>query len=273
MAGPFDFTGQNIEDSYQRVLQTDGTLVYDGTGSLFTLPTAGVSQIIAGGGISISPTSGVGNVTINSTAATYNTATGSYGSFFDTGSYTASSATAIYSMSLSTTDISNGVYVDSIDRTKIYFTNDGVYNIQFSAQFSNTDNAGVDVTIWARKNDSGSANDIADSAGVATVPAFKGGQNGQTIAGWNYYITAAAGDYIQLLWTVDVGNKITLETLPAGTNPVHPRVPSLILTAQRVDTFLSNTGSFSGSFTGDLIGTASFAINSLTASFIDGGTF
>ena len=39
MAGPFDFTGQNIEDSYQRVLQTDGTLVYDGTGSIFTLPS------------------------------------------------------------------------------------------------------------------------------------------------------------------------------------------------------------------------------------------
>jgi len=34
MAGPFDFTGQNIEDTYQRVLQTDGTALYDGTGSL-----------------------------------------------------------------------------------------------------------------------------------------------------------------------------------------------------------------------------------------------
>jgi len=40
MAGPFDFTGQNIEDSYQRVLQTDGASIYDGTGSAFTLPSA-----------------------------------------------------------------------------------------------------------------------------------------------------------------------------------------------------------------------------------------
>jgi hypothetical protein len=38
MAGPFDFTGQNIETTYQRVLQTDGQFVYDGTGSLFTVP-------------------------------------------------------------------------------------------------------------------------------------------------------------------------------------------------------------------------------------------
>ena len=33
----FDFTGQNIEDTYQRVLQTDGTNFYDGTGSVVTI--------------------------------------------------------------------------------------------------------------------------------------------------------------------------------------------------------------------------------------------
>jgi hypothetical protein len=38
MAGPFDFTGQNIETTYQRVLQTDGVNIYDGTGSLIVLP-------------------------------------------------------------------------------------------------------------------------------------------------------------------------------------------------------------------------------------------
>ena len=38
MAGPFDLTGQNIENTYQRVLQTpDGVSIYDGTGSLFTV--------------------------------------------------------------------------------------------------------------------------------------------------------------------------------------------------------------------------------------------
>lgn len=37
MAGPLDLTGQNIENTYQRVLQTDGVYIYDGTGSLFTI--------------------------------------------------------------------------------------------------------------------------------------------------------------------------------------------------------------------------------------------
>jgi hypothetical protein len=34
MAGPFDFTGQDIENTYQRVLQITGSFIYDGTGSL-----------------------------------------------------------------------------------------------------------------------------------------------------------------------------------------------------------------------------------------------
>lgn len=33
----FDFTGQNIEDTYQRVVQTDGTNFYDGTGSAVSI--------------------------------------------------------------------------------------------------------------------------------------------------------------------------------------------------------------------------------------------
>lgn len=42
MSGPFDFTGQNIEDTYQRVLQTDGINIYDGTGSLFNLSISNI---------------------------------------------------------------------------------------------------------------------------------------------------------------------------------------------------------------------------------------
>jgi hypothetical protein len=29
-----DLTGLNIEETYQRLLQTDGTYIYDGTGSI-----------------------------------------------------------------------------------------------------------------------------------------------------------------------------------------------------------------------------------------------
>jgi hypothetical protein len=237
-----------------------------------TALNGGVTQILAGTNVILSPTNGLGQVTINATGGNsgFNTATGSYGSFYDTGSVLAASATRIYSMSLSNTDISNGVFVSSSngDTTKIKFTNAGVYNVQFSAQFSNTDNSIQDTVVWVRKN----GTDIPDSSGTVGVPAFKAGSNGQVLASWNYYLNLLANDYIQLCWHVEQANVITLETIAAGTSPTHPRTPSLILTAQRVDTFLSNTGSFSGSFTGEfsgsLFGTSSWAINTLTASYV-----
>ena len=47
MAGPFDLTGQNIENTYQRILQTpDGISFYDGTGSLVTLPSANTASLL-----------------------------------------------------------------------------------------------------------------------------------------------------------------------------------------------------------------------------------
>ena len=39
-----DLTGQNIQNTYQRVLQTDGINVLNGTGSLFIPPTASYAE-------------------------------------------------------------------------------------------------------------------------------------------------------------------------------------------------------------------------------------
>jgi len=70
MAGPFDLTGQNIEDSYQRVLQTpDGVNIYDGTGSAFTVTAvaapAGANKTIQFN--DAGATSGSGNFTFDKT--------------------------------------------------------------------------------------------------------------------------------------------------------------------------------------------------------------
>jgi hypothetical protein len=231
-----------------------------------TAGNGGVTKIIAGANVNLSPVSGLGDVTVTAFGTNlYNTATGSYGSFYDTGSVTATSATTIYSMSLSTTDISNGVFVSAsgADITRVKFTNAGTYNVQFSSQFSNIDNSNQDVVVWLRKN----GTDIPDSSGTVGVPPFKAGSNGQVIASWNYYVPISANDFIQLCWRAEQANVITLETIAAGTSPTYPRTPSTILTATRVDTFLSNTGSFSGSFTGILTGTASYASQALSSSF------
>ena len=43
-----DFTGQNIQDTYQRVVQTDGTNLADGTGSLLPISFEGNDVIVPG---------------------------------------------------------------------------------------------------------------------------------------------------------------------------------------------------------------------------------
>ena len=221
----------------------------------------GVTQLLAGPNITLSPTNGLGQVTINSTGGgggNFNTATGSYGSFYSTQTQTNVAGTA-RSMSLNVTDITNGVSISGSTNpfnTYIKTANAGVYNIQFSAQIDKTDSGTDNVYVWVRKNES----DLSDTATSVTLV----GNSAQYVAAWNFFVNAAANDYFQLMWYSTDAN-IRLHAEPAFG--VVPGIPSLIVTANRVDQFLSNTGSFSGSFTGNLIGTAT------TASYISGSVF
>jgi len=208
----------------------------------------GVTQLLAGPNISISPTTGVGQVTISSTGggSSFNTATGSYGSFYSTQTQTNVASTA-RSMSLNTTDISNGVSISGSTNpynTYIKVENAGVYDIQFSAQVDKTDSGTDEIWIWLRKNGS----DVSDSATSLQLV----GNGAHYVAAWNFFVNAAANDYFQLMWYSPDAN-VRLHAEPAFG--VVPGIPSLIVTANRVDQFLSNTGSFSGSFTGSLLGT------------------
>jgi len=223
----------------------------------------GVTQLLAGTNITLSPTNGLGQVTISSTGggsgSNYNTATGSYGSFYDTTTQTATTINTPYSMSFNTTDISNGVSISGSGNTKIKFTNPGVYDLQFSAQLARAVGSGTEnVLIWIRKNGSNISNSN-------TNVTFAGGTNVRQVAAWNWFLNVAASDYYEIMWSTTSTN-IVLQSDATTT----PAIPSVIATVTRIDTFLSNTGSFSGSFTGNLIGTASYAnyaSQSLSASY------
>ncbi len=72
MAGPFDFTGQDIETTYQRVLQTDGQSVYDGTGSLISINLDSASFATTGSNIFIGNQIVTGSISVtNSVTASY----------------------------------------------------------------------------------------------------------------------------------------------------------------------------------------------------------
>jgi hypothetical protein len=228
----------------------------------------GVTQLLAGPNITLSPTNGLGQVTVSATlsgSTIFNTSTGSYGSFYDTTTQTNPVANVPRSMSFNSTDITNGVSISGSTNpfnTYVKVINAGIYNIQFSAQVDKTDGGTDDIVIWLRKN----GIDLTDTATTLTLPT----NNSKVVAAWNWFVTSAAGDYYQIIW---VSADTDLRLLAEPISGTHPGIPSVILTVNRVDQFLSNTGSFSGSFngsfTGSLFGTASWATNALTASFIN----
>lgn len=136
------------------------------------------------------------------------------------------SATTAIAVPLDTTDVSNGVSIDTVDNSKVVFDIAGYYNIQFSAQLLNFTSSDDNVTFWWKQN----GTDVAYSAGIQAVPSKHGSSPGAAIVSWNIVLPVAADDYIQLYYASESGNTV-LATYPAGTSPVHPVSPSVILTA------------------------------------------
>jgi hypothetical protein len=142
-------------------------------------------------------------------------------------STTANTATL---MTLNTTDFSNQV---SITSSKISVVNSGIYNLQFSAQFQNTDNQIQDISIWLRQgNDGGASADIPGSTGLVSIPARKSaaaGEEAHEIVGWNYYLQMQANDYVQIYWSA-TNASVTIQQYPASVSPTRPSTQSVVAT-------------------------------------------
>jgi hypothetical protein len=136
----------------------------------------------------------------------------------------ANTASAMY---INTTDYSNGVTVAGPDNTKSKITVDyaGVYNLQWSGQFNNSDTALQDVSVWLRIN----GVDVTGSTGLVSVPNSHGGVDGHTIIGWNYFIELQADDYVEIWWSA-TSQQVTLECYGPATSPTRPSTASVIAT-------------------------------------------
>lgn len=153
-----------------------------------------------------------------------------YGAFQDSTDQTAAAIDVAYAMALNTTDYSLGVSVTNTSRIKVDYS--GLYNLQFSSQFVNTDTQIHDVSIWLRKN----GTDVPSTNGVVSVPNSHGGVDGQAIAAWNYYIELAKDDYVELMWKTN-STQVSMQYLPAvsysaGVTPAVPSTASVIATLQ-----------------------------------------
>jgi hypothetical protein len=136
------------------------------------------------------------------------------------------SATTALTVVFTTTDVSNEVYINPSDQTQIVHSIAGYYNIQFSIQLLSFSNQIDNVTLWFRQNGS----DVANSAGIVSIPSIHAGGPGAAIVSWNLVLPLNAGNYVQLMMASESGNTVAA-TYPPGTSPVHPASPSIILTS------------------------------------------
>jgi len=150
-----------------------------------------------------------------------NTLSVPYGAFSSDQDQTAVANTATL-MTLNTTDFANGV---SINSSKITVATAGIYNLQFSAQFRNTDTAFQDVYIWLKQ----SGVDISGSTGFVSIPNRHAGTDGHAIVGWNYFLSMTAGQYIEIYWSVPTVD-VTIQHLAASGTPTKPSTQSVVAT-------------------------------------------
>lgn len=137
------------------------------------------------------------------------------------------SSTSSAALAFDTTVFSNNVSIQN--NSEITFANTGVYNIQFSIQFLNYTTTTDNAVVWFKQN----SVDIVESASVQLIPSKHGSSPGASILALNLLASVAAGGNIQLYWASGTGNTV-VGSYPAGTNPVHPVAPSVILTVTQV---------------------------------------
>ena len=153
-----------------------------------------------------------------------------YGAFQDSTDQTAANTTTAYAVTFNTTDFSNGVTIAS--NSRITVADSGIWNLQFSIQFTNTTNASQDVDVWFRVNGTNVAN---SNSRFGFAPRKGAGDPYHTIAALNYFVSLNATDYVEIMWRpTDIG--VQIEHYAAGTSPTRPATPSAIVTMS----FVSN---------------------------------
>ena len=132
-------------------------------------------------------------------------------------------STGTYQVSISQTFASTTVTASAPSR--ITFGLPGLYNVQYSAQFVNTDASVHDLDIWLRKNGS----DVAESNSQFSIPSKHAGVDGHAIGAINFFIDVVANDYIELMWSTR-DNSTTIQYIGPQTSPTRPGTPSVIVT-------------------------------------------
>ena len=186
----------------------DGTPPGAGTVLNVTAVTSGTIEL----GMQLTGT----GVTAGTRITAYGTGSGG------TGTYTVNTSQEVTSTTI-TGDLPSKITVDYA----------GLYNLQFSFQFVNTDTQIHDTDVWFRKN----GTNIANSNSRFSIPNRHGGIDGHLIAALNFFLDMDPGDFVEIMWHTD-DVKISIEQLPTAASPTRPATPSAIVTMSYVSSLV-----------------------------------
>ncbi len=136
-------------------------------------------------------------------------------------------------------DFLNGCANDGTDGIRV--DQSGIYNYQFSIQFSNTDSQIHAAWVWLRVNNV----DVAGTGSRWDITAKHGSSDGYVVAAANFYVELVAGDTVEMWAAVSqayvpaTSQGVYMEAYPAQTTPfAMPSIPSVVATLSFVSSVL-----------------------------------
>jgi hypothetical protein len=140
-----------------------------------------------------------------------------YGSFYDTTTQLATVIDTATAVTFNTTDLSNGVFLSTTSRVMVDTA--GVYNFDTSFQLDKTSGGTGVFNFWFRLN----GVNVPDSASRIRIQS----NNAEIFSSLNYFFDLAAGDYVELVFSV---SDLSVELKSFAAAAPHPSVPAIILT-------------------------------------------
>lgn len=141
-----------------------------------------------------------------------------YGSFYDTTTQTATTINTAKAVTFNNTDLSSGVYLGT-PTSRVYVDTPGIYNFDTSFQLDKTTGGTGLFYLWFRLN----GVDVPDSASQIRIQ----GNNAEIFSSLNYFFDLNAGDYVEIMYSVD---DLSVQILAEAAAAPHPGIPSIILT-------------------------------------------
>lgn len=156
-----------------------------------------------------------------------------YGSYQSNQTQSVASANTPTLVTFDTVDYENGV--SKVTGDGFHVEQSGIYNVQFSAQVTNSDTQIHDFYIWLRKGVSPSAaTDIENTASITSVANTHGGVAGYGVIAANFFVELNVDEFVEFWWAAN-STQVQINYIASTTSPLaKPGSPAIVATLSYV---------------------------------------